>query len=232
MSWINGILLGFDVESTGVDPQRDRIVTASWELRRGDQVLQQETLLFNPGVPIPQAAIDVHGITNELAQAEGLDPAVGLEELAGKLASYLREGAPLVGFNVQFDVTMLEAELRRYNLPTIAERLGGRFAPVIDPLILDREFDRWRKGKRKLIDLLDVYNVPVDADELHQSDVDVSATLSLLQEMTQKFPKLAQMELMELHDFQKIAYFRWASDFSDWLVSKGKTPLDSVNWLD
>ncbi|MCS4483918.1 exonuclease domain-containing protein [Gleimia sp. 6138-11-ORH1] len=232
MSWLDGVLLGFDVESTGVDPLCDRIVTASWELRRGEEVLLQETLLFDPGVEIPQVAIDVHGITNERARAEGLQPVVGLELLAGKLVSFLSEGVPLVGFNVQFDVTMLEAELRRYSLPTVAERLGGRFAPVIDPLILDREFDRWRRGKRKLVDLLGVYGLDVNPLDLHQSDVDVSATLSLLQAMGRRFPQLGAMGLLELHDFQRAAYRRWAVDFSNWLQSKGREPLASVDWLD
>ncbi len=231
MSWINGNLLGFDLETTGVDTARDRIVTASYEVRCGSEVLEQVTLLFNPGVEIPQSAIDVHGITNERAQAEGLDPWVGLEQLAAKLVSYLSEGAPLVGFNVQFDVTLLENELRRYGLPTVAERLGGRFAPIVDPLVLDRELDRWRKGKRKLVDLLEVYGIAVDPDELHQSDVDVSMTLSLLQAMVRKYPQLDEKGLLELHDFERAAHHRWAVNFSNFLVSKGKAPLDTLEWL-
>lgn len=232
MSWINGLLVGFDLETTGVNPQEDRIVTASWELLRNDLLVEKQTLLFNPGVVIPEQAARVHGITTERAQAEGLDPVEGLQLLSDKLVSFLLEGGALVGFNVQFDVSLLEAELRRYGMPTVAQRLGGRFAPVIDPLVLDRELDRWRRGKRKLIDLLYVYGIAVDPQQLHQSDVDVSMTLELLRAMVVKYPQLNEMSLMELHDFERAAHYRWAADFSDWLVSKGKAPLDSVNWLD
>lgn len=232
MSWINGLLVGFDLETTGVNPAADRIVTASWEVRQGDVLVEQRTLLFNPGVEIPAAAVAVHGISNERARAEGVDPVAGLQVLSDRLVSFLLEGAALVGFNVQFDITLLEAELRRYGLPTVAERLGGRFAPVVDPLVLDRELDRWRRGKRKLVDLLDVYGIFVDPEQLHQSDVDVSMTLELLRAMVGKYPQLDEMGLLELHDFERQAYYRWASDFSDWLVSKGKAPLETVNWLD
>ena len=76
----------------------------------------------------------------------------------------------------------MESELKRHGLATLTERLGGEPTPVLDPLVLDRELERWRKGKRKLENLIEVYGVEND-ERLHTAEVDVQATLDVLQTM-------------------------------------------------
>ena len=55
-----------------------------------------------------------------------MQPADALAEIADILASALAAGVPVVGFNVQYDLSILEAELARNGLPTLAERLAAR----------------------------------------------------------------------------------------------------------
>src|SRR5690625_2227867 len=150
--WPDGPLIGFDTETTGVDVSEDRIVTAAI-VEPIDGETQVHEWLINPGVEIPERATEVHGVTTDHARAHGLDPRHGLEEIAEKIAEHLREERPIVAFNVVFDLSILDAELRRYELRTVPERIPGEIIPVLDPLVIDRRVDRYRRGKRTLAHL-------------------------------------------------------------------------------
>jgi DNA polymerase-3 subunit epsilon len=116
----------FDVETTGVDPCRDRIVEMAL-LRfgpgEGARALEQR---FNPGRPIPAAASAVHGIRDEhVARC----PAFA--DRAKQIACFLGD-SDLAGFGVaRFDLPFLVAEFERagWDLP-----LRGR--KVVDALTL------------------------------------------------------------------------------------------------
>ena len=223
-------MVGFDTETTGVSPTSDRIVTAAL-IRREGSLVQTRTWVIDPGVEIPERATAVHGITTQYAREHGAAPAEALEEIAAELTQALSARVPVVGFNVQYDLTILESELARHGVPTLADRLGGRIRPIVDPLVLDRHLDKWRKGPRKLIDMCRIYAVPVVADDLHAADADVLATLDLVQAMGQMYPAMRELDLDALHDQQVSAHFHWAASFSAWLKSKGTTEdLPSTAW--
>lgn len=222
MSWLDAPMVGFDTETTGISPSTDRIVTAAIITRTGTEV-SPRTWLIDPGIPIPERATEVHGITTEQAREHGMMPPDALEEIASILASAMGAGIPVVGFNVQYDLTILEAELARNGLPTLAERLPGGVRPVVDPLVLDRHLDRYRRGKRKLIDMCATYGVSVDAEGLHAADYDVLATLELVHAIAARYPALGQVELDDLHNQQVEAHRVWATEFTSWLKGQGRT---------
>jgi DNA polymerase III subunit epsilon len=220
MSWTTGPLLGFDTETTGVDVANDRIVTAALVRRVPGGPSEVRTWLVDPGVPIPAEAAAIHGITTEHAVAHGQAPAPALDEIASLLVADLAAGVPVVAFNAAFDLSLLDAELVRHELPTLADRLGRAVSPVIDPLVLDRSLDRFRKGKRKLGDLCAHYGV-LDSGNLHTADVDVLATLDVLEAMARAFPELADQDLDSLHRHQISAHRAWAENFNDWRARQG-----------
>lgn len=231
MTWIDDTMLGFDTETTGVVTGRDRIVTAA-VISRGPAGTTVRTWLIDPGVEIPAAATAVHGITTERARAEGVQPAQALDEIAAALADALSAGHPVAGFNVQFDLAILEAELARHGLTSLADRLPvATIAPILDPLVLDRMVDRYRRGKRKLIDVCAVYGVTVVADELHAADADVLATLDLVCAIATAHPEIAAADLATLHKMQVQAHRDWATNFAAWLTSRGRTEdLPQPHW--
>jgi DNA polymerase-3 subunit epsilon len=101
---------------------------------------------------------------------------------------------------------------------------------VIDPQVLDRAEDRYRRGKRRLGDLCEVYGV-VATDALHAADVDVVATLDLLARMVDRFPELAVMDLGELQDFQARKHVEWAESFNAWREERGLPgPGAELDW--
>lgn len=170
-AWHTGPMLAFDVETTGVAVETDRIVTAATVAVNGP-AMETTTWLVDPDVDIPAEATAVHGITTERARAEGLPPEVAVAAITEQLAAALVRGIPVVIANAPFDLTVLDRECRRHNLATLHDRLAGKpVAPVIDPMVIDKALDRYRPGKRKLTDLCEHYDARIDGahDSTHDA---------------------------------------------------------------
>src|SRR5690625_1447190 len=219
-SWVNGPMLGFDTETTGVDPSTDRILTAALVHQDADGNRKVRTWLINPGVDIPEASTEIHGITNEQVQSDGAEPAQALEEIASIIVEAQLEGVPLVAYNAPFDLAILECELARHGLPTVTERLGHTPFPVIDPLVIDRHCVKYRRGKRRLGDLLGYYEL-AEGRDLHAADVDVAATLDILAAQAEAFPSLPAASLERVYDVLVEAHRTWATGYNQWLERKG-----------
>ena len=233
-SWTERSWVGFDTETTGVSPLRDRVVTAAVAIReggarptRGDHGRQW---LANPGVPIPTGAAKIHGVTTRDAERHGRPPAQVLEEVNAALAATVLRGGCLVVFNAGFDLPLLEAESTRHQVQPLSHRLGGTVAPVVDPLVLDRALVERRRGKRTLTDLVAAYGVTLPKDT-HRADVDATLTLDLLAAMVDAYPSLNSMSAMELHRFQARAHAKWAESFERFLRSVGRSDHISRTWF-
>ncbi|SHE24236.1 exonuclease rnase t/dna polymerase iii [Actinomyces glycerinitolerans] len=234
-SWAFGPLLGFDTETTGVFPTADRLVTAALVARGprgadGSRTQQITTWLADPGVVIPASATAVHGISTERARAEGRPVGEVLEEVAATLAAAMAAGTPVVAYNAAYDLTLLEAELTRHHLPTLRARLGRELGPVVDPLVIDRRVDRYRRGKRRLTDLCAFYGIDPEAAGLHTAEVDVVATLDVLDAMAYAHPEIARIPRAELMAWQAAAHRDWAVSFNDFLRRRGRTPDVDTAW--
>jgi DNA polymerase-3 subunit epsilon len=101
----------------------------------------------------------------------------------------------------------------------------------LDPLVLDRWVDKYRKGKRKLSDLTQHYGVAVD-DELHNADVDVIATLDVLEEMARRWPQIGATALDRLRAVQANAHYEWATSLGEYFRRKGlDRAAPETRWL-
>lgn len=159
--WDSMPCLGYDVESTGVDVYTDRIVTVALvDVRPGNRPAISRYVV-DPGIDIPDEASAVHGYTRDRAIAEQTHtPEQMLFEVTGRLALSLGHGIPVVAMNAAYDLTILEAENLRHHIEGLLIRLGhGGIQPIIDPFVLDKYADRYRKGGRKLVDLCATYDV-------------------------------------------------------------------------
>lgn len=177
MTWHTGRLVGFDLETTGPEPETARIVTAAIASCGGGEQTDTATWLADPGVPIPQEATDVHGITTEHAAAHGRPAAEVVEEVRTLLVSEAL-GRPLVIFNARYDLTVLDRECRRYEL----EPLDGIPFRVVDPLVIDKWLDPYRKtkvdGSRKLGGMCALYGITL-GDDAHDAAADALAACRL-----------------------------------------------------
>lgn len=201
MSWHQGPLVGFDLETTGTDVETDRIVTAALvRLDPDGTVAEQRTWLLDPGVAIPEQASAIHGIGTDHARKHGARAATAVEEIAHAVAEVLRSGVPLVVMNARYDLSLLDRECGRYGLESVEQRIGGVPSPVIDPLVVDKHVDKYRKGKRALHALCDHYGVALD--DAHDARADAVAAVRVVRRMGEKYRSVGVMALEDLHGLQ------------------------------
>lgn len=214
MSWHLGRLAAFDTETTGVDVEGEaRIVSAAVILVGADKPTDTYTWLINPGIDIPAEASAIHGITTERAVAEGRDAAEAIEEIAAAVAGQLTAGIPIVAMNARFDLTLLDRECRRHGLPTVVDRVPDDVLwPVIDPLIIDKQVDKYRKGKRTLTALCEHYEVVLE--DAHTAEADALATVRLAYKLAVRQPKL-RVPVERLHHWQESWAREQAASFQE-----------------
>lgn len=145
--WTEGPMVGFDLETTGVDVERDRIVQFTIVIARPDRDPLYVDGLVNPGIPIPDGSSDIHGITKARAREDGAPRTEALPTILHTLGRAVSKGWPIVAMNGAYDLTLLDRELWRVGLPAL-ETYARRPARLIDPLVLDRHLlDRYRATK-------------------------------------------------------------------------------------
>jgi DNA polymerase-3 subunit epsilon len=218
----DGILV-FDVESTSVDVFGARIVQAFLGLLGRDGHWRQNVeWIIDPGVDMPAEAAAIHGFTTERLRAEGRkDVAEALTEIAWIIRHETGRGTPLVIFNAPYDTTVLNTELKRHGL----EPIDYASINVVDPLVLDRAFVKFRKGKgaRKLTALVGHYGVPLE-ENAHDAGADCLMTGRLALRM---MPRLG--DLAAAQSKQATWAKEQAADLQKWFRTKGGKPDEVVN---
>lgn len=228
MNWHLGRLAGFDTESTGVDVEQDRIVTACVVQCGGGQPVTAANWLSNlDGATIPEAAIRVHGISTEKAHKEGQPAAQVIEQVVTALSAVVLSGIPVVAMNGRFDFTLLDREARRYGVQSLADIVGADLR-VIDPYVIDKQVDRYRKGKRTLTDLCAHYKVPLDG--AHTADADAIAACRVAWRQGQRYERLAAMSLDELHKAQTEWAAEQAASLQEYLRQKDPNAYCAPEW--
>lgn len=185
----------FDTETTGVETDTARIVSATLALLgENGEVAERYDWLLDPGVEIPDAAVRVHGITTEIARSSGIDAAVGVAQITERIAQMIDRGLPLVVYNAPYDLSLLRAEQRRYGVRE------ADVAPVLDPLIIDKQLDRFRKGKRTLVAVAEHYGV--ELGNAHDAGEDAIASGKVMQCLARKYTATLPGDLDEIHAAQ------------------------------
>jgi DNA polymerase-3 subunit epsilon len=226
-------LLGFDTETTGVSPQRDAIVSATLVLRNpalGHDADAVATWVINPHRPIAPAASAVNGFTNEYLQEHGEEPTKALAEISDVIVAAQALRIPLLAYNAPFDVAMIEADLKKWQLPTIAERLdeAGCDLLVVDPLVIDRAVSK-RKGKRTLTDTTFYYGVHPYGN-FHDATADTIAAIDIIAPMSTLYPQAGNIALDNLMAWQRESHEKWETSFIEWMESKGRKAY-TQGWL-
>jgi DNA polymerase-3 subunit epsilon len=229
VSWHRGPLAAFDIETTGTDPDSDRIVTAAVSLVGAGLAGEHCSWLVDPGVEIPAEASAVHGISTEQARAEGCEPSRAVEEIVTQLARHVAAGAPIVAFNARFDLTILDREARRHGIEPLVDRVGGRDALlVIDPFVLDKQVDRYRPGRRTLEHVCLHYRVPLT--DAHSANADALAAARVAYRLASRTAELRDAELAQLHACQVEWAAQQAVSLQEYFQSVGRVECVEGAW--
>lgn len=197
----------FDIETTGLSIQRDRIVElALIKVHPGGDVVEK-VRRFNPGIPIPAEATAIHGIT---------DADVADEEPFGRRAralAALLDDADLAGFNIRrYDVPMLLAEFRRAEVPF---DVRGR-------LMIDMQTIFHREERRDLSAAARFY-LGREHQEAHTALGDIRTSAAVLSAQLSRYEHLPrdlsglQAYCDEFSPFQT-AVDRWFEDTGEGLI--------------
>ncbi len=185
----------FDTETTGLPKRWDAPITDSanwprciqiaWQLHddMGQLIEHQDYLVKPEGFNIPYDAERIHGISTELAEAEG----ISLAEVLEKFNTALGKAKFIVGQNLGFDVNIMGAELYRMGVdsPMASMPVLDTCTEVTASLL---KLPGGRGGKFKLPTLTELhsylFNVPFA--EAHNATADVEATTRCFLELIRK----------------------------------------------
>lgn len=214
--WASRIAV-FDTETTGLNLREARIVTACVvELdANGEPVGPALEWLADPEIEIPDVAAEVHGVTTEYAREHGRQASEVVAEIVAALRGFLDAGIPVVAYNAPYDFTILAHEAIRHGLEPIAAP-----SPVLDPLVIDKFVDQYRKGKRRLENAAIEYGVSLS--DAHNATADAIAAGRVMQAIAKRHAAKLNMPIEQLHELQKGWADQQAESFADYLRRSGK----------
>lgn len=211
VSWTKSDFLSLDLETTGVDVNTDRIVTASLLHIEPDGLIKWGgEWLADPGVEIPAEAEAVHGVSTADARRDGLPAFQVVAEIEEALDRFWDRHTPLVVANAPFDLSLLSAELMRHHQRPVTFS-GG----VLDPITCDRHLDKYRRGGHTLGALCRTYGV--DPGCAHSSASDAFAAAAVMRAMVRKYQRLAAMSIGEVYIAQREWHEEWAAHLEEYL---------------
>ena len=164
-------IIFFDLETTGVDTARDRIVEISMVKVGVDGQKQVKTRRINPEMPIPTEATAVHGITDEDVKGEPT-----FKQIAKSLAQFI-EGCDFGGFNSnRFDLPVLVEEFMRAGVDVDFKRRK----------YVDVQNIFHKKEQRTLVAAYKFY-CDKDLENAHSAEADTLATYEVLEAQIERY---------------------------------------------
>lgn len=167
-------IIFFDLETTGINIASDRIVEISFLKVDVNGNESSKTLRVNPGMPIPEKVIAIHGITDE-----DVKNAPPFNEIARSLAKEF-EGCDLAGYNsVKFDIPLLAEEFLRSGVDIDLKR-----RKFIDVQII------FMKMEPRTLTAAYKFFVGKELTDAHSALADTRATYEVLQAQLDRYSNL------------------------------------------
>ena len=195
-------LVFFDLETTGIDIAKDRIVEISMVkvMPNGEEIVK--TRRINPGMPIPPESTAIHGITDE-----DVKDCPKFKEIAKSLAAQI-EGCDLAGFNSnRFDIPMLAEEFLRAGVDVDLNR-----RKFIDVQTI------FHKMEQRNLTAAYKFYCNKDLTNAHSAEADTMATYEVLKAQLDRYPELEN----DVNFLSKYSSFTNNVDFAGRMVYNEK----------
>ena len=170
--WLECRIAFLDVETTGRDAQKDRVIELAVVIGERGEVSERHSWLINPGVPVSEESRAVHGIKDQ--DLVGKPPFV---EIAPQVLALL-EGCVPAAYNAAFDKSFLLAELDRAGVrPDKPPPAVRRDVEWLDPLTFARELYKDEES-RALGEM--ATRLGIQMEKAHRATDDAEAALRVL----------------------------------------------------
>jgi DNA polymerase-3 subunit epsilon len=213
-TWACGSLVGFDIETTGLDCESDEPVSFAFVEFSGGARRAIESGFVLPAREISRGAAAVHGLTRDRLVSLGameLDQAA--HRIEARLAQLSAAGVPVVGCNLSYDLTIVDRVLSRLD-PPASLRVAGWTGPLLDVLVLDRALDTDFDARpvRRLDALCAHYGL---AAPRHTAESDAEAAVRVLLAQARRFDQLAARSIRDLQVEQAAWHASWCDAFAE-----------------
>ena len=187
----------FDLETTGIDITKDRIVEISILKVYPNGNKESKTWLVNPTIPIPKAASDVHGITDECVAGEPT-----FKELAKQIHNMIKD-SDLAGYNSdRFDIPLLAEEMLRAEVDF---DLGNRVSVDVQTI--------FHKMEQRTLSAAYKFYCGKDLIDAHTASADTNATYEILKAQLDRYDSL-ENNIKKLSEF---TYRKQIADFAGFI---------------
>lgn len=171
-------LIFFDLETTGINIVKDRIVEISFLKVHPNGKEESKTRRINPGMPIPAESTAIHGITDE-----DVKDCPTFKKIAKSLAAQI-EGCDLAGFNSnRFDIPLLAEEFIRadvdidlnkrkfVDVQTIFHKMEQRTLSAAYKFYCDKSLENAHTAEADTMATYEVLKAQLDRYEELQNDI-------------------------------------------------------------
>ncbi len=178
-------IIFFDLETTGTDHAKDRIVEMAFVKLKPDGTRDTFVRRVNPGIPISAESVSIHGITDE--DVKDCPP---FKQIAHQLHDWM-QGCDLGGYNSgKFDIPMLAEEFLRV----------GVNADFSKCQMIDVQQIFFKMESRTLSAAYNFY-CGKKLENAHSAEADILATIEVLEAQLDRYSENLVNDVKSLHDF-------------------------------
>ena len=180
------VLCCFDVETTGLN-EKDKVIQFSAQKFRvldnyEMEFLSERNLYINPQEKLSKKIVDITGITDD--QLEDMPEE---KKVSSDIMTYINDADVWAGYNVQFDIRMLQAM-------SVRTGMFMDIKPYIDVLEMARDFcDQNIMSDYRLSTIVE-YIFPENDYEFHNSMEDIKATVDILRHFIERYLEVDESE--------------------------------------
>ncbi len=184
----------FDLETTGIDVSKDRIVEIAILKINPNQSTESKTMRINPTVPIPKDASKIHGIYDE-----DIKDAPVFKQVAKDIAKFI-EGCDLAGYNSnRFDIPLLAEEFLRADVD-----FSVKNRKFVDVQVI------YHKKEQRTLSAAYKFYCKKDLEGAHGAEADTNATYEILKSQIEMYDDLEN----DIEELSKISYHRKTADLA------------------
>lgn len=191
----------FDLETTGTNVAKDRIVEISILKVYPNGNKESKTWLVNPEMTIPDEVVAIHGISNEKVASEPT-----FKELSREIFNIIKD-CDLSGFNSdRFDIPLLAEEMLRSEIDFDLKNMLSIDVQTI-----------FHKMEKRTLEAAYKFYCDKDLNNAHSAEADTMATYEVLLSQLDRYPELENnvKKLAEFSTHRKFADFAGFISFDE-----------------